>query len=77
MGQTNRKVIFLSVCANFYPSTPPSPHPHPPPLPSEKKKEVLKTKTFKKNLKKAERDITIFHESPKNYENLMFGCRLY
>lgn len=68
MGQTNRKVIFLSVCANFYPSTPPS---------SEKKKEVLKTKTFKKNLKKAERDITIFHESPKNYENLMFGCRLY
>ena len=41
MGQTNRKVIFLSVCANFCPSTPP-----PPPL---KKKEVLKTKTFKKN----------------------------
>ena len=69
MGQTNRKVIFLSVCANFCPS-----HPPPPPL---KKKEVLKTKTFKKNLKKAERDITIFHESPKNYENLMFGCRLY
>lgn len=68
MGQTNRKVIFLSVCANFCPST------LPPPL---KKKEVLKTKTFKKNLKKAERDITIFHESPKNYENLMFGCRLY
>ena len=25
MGQTNRKVIFLSVCANFYPSTPPPP----------------------------------------------------
>ena len=23
MGQTNRKVIFLSVCANFCPSTPP------------------------------------------------------
>ena len=43
MGQTNRKVIFLSVCANFCPSTPP---PSPPPL---KKKEVLKTKTFKKN----------------------------
>ena len=41
MGQTNRKVIFLSVCANFCPYTPP-----PPPL---KKKEVLKTKTFKKN----------------------------
>ena len=31
MGQTNRKVIFLSVCANFYPSTPPPPS-------SEKKK---------------------------------------
>ena len=78
MGQTNRKVIFLSVCANFCPSTAlPPPPPPPPPLPSKKKKEVLKTKTFKKNLKKAERDITIFHESPKNYENLMFGCRLY
>ena len=31
MGQTNRNVIFLSICAKFYPSTPP-------PLPSEKKK---------------------------------------